>query len=437
METGFKILYTCSLFFCLSLFFVTPAKAEISQLMITSSQHVDHYLFQKLGTGYDDLIKDGYYEFYSEETNTSGVFNLVECPNSSYTTCTTKFTVTGSDQAINVRQTVHFTLANAVQLNPTKYYYFYITGDHSQNYFENFSGYGSDEDRATTKYDQKATCDTLWTECQNIDYVYFKLLSAEEIFFNTNAVYEDEPYNGQLDLPTTTEFYGYYDNNRFDSLKIDIYNRNLSTREILLDVEATVGSGIEYYKSIYLNPGNYSYIIYLEDRATGEKSLDYSSMPIFFTVQQLSGSSTPLTVPYFTSIDHIADPCSGVDTETITGQIECAFRNFIDWAITPNDTTIAEFQDNFGRIKNAFPFNAFFDLTTIISTSLSATTTTTDTIGIPFIDESGNYYILPVLSSSSLPNLIGGTNAILFRSTIGWIFWILVAFIIFLQFKII
>jgi hypothetical protein len=43
--------------------------------------------------------------------------------------------------------------------------------------------------------------------------------------------------------------------------------------------------------------------------------------------------------------------------------------------------------------------------------------------------------MLPVLSSSSLPNLIGGTNANLFRNSISWIIWILVAFLIFITFK--
>jgi len=130
------------------------------------------------------------------------------------------------------------------------------------------------------------------------------------------------------------------------------------------------------------------------------------------------------------------DICEGIATTTISGAIECGFRKMISWAIVPEKTTLTKFQESYAALKNSFPFNVFYDLTEIINTALTATTTAEDIIGIPFIRQTeggSEYYMLPVLSSSSMPNLIGQENTNLFRKTISWGMLFVVAFIIFVQ----
>jgi hypothetical protein len=54
-------------------------------------------------------------------------------------------------------------------------------------------------------------------------------------------------------------------------------------------------------------------------------------------------------------------------------------------------------------------------------------------LGMPFIDTGGDFTILPIISSTTLPNAIGEANTGLFRSTIQWIMWLSVAILIYIQ----
>ena len=103
----------------------------------------------------------------------------------------------------------------------------------------------------------------------------------------------------------------------------------------------------------------------------------------------------------------------------------------------PDCYSLGVFKDNYNIFKRAFPFNAFFDLTDIIDKSIaSSTSISTTTIGVPFINQNATttkdkFYILPVLSSSSVATAIGTDNKNTFRLTIGFLFWILGAIFIY------
>jgi len=127
--------------------------------------------------------------------------------------------------------------------------------------------------------------------------------------------------------------------------------------------------------------------------------------------------------------------CKNIDTTTIMGSIECAFRKLIYWSIIPSNDSINGLTDSYNKLKLSFPLNAFFGLTDAIKVGLATSTTLNDNLGIPFIKDTGEIYILPILSSTSLPNLIGTENTNLFRTTLGWLLWIGAGILVYLTFK--
>lgn len=130
------------------------------------------------------------------------------------------------------------------------------------------------------------------------------------------------------------------------------------------------------------------------------------------------------------------DICVGVATSTIMGGIECAFKKVAMWVFWPSQTSVDGLYKSYGDLKESFPFNAFFGLTTALTDAIATTTlSTSENIAMPWITATGTFYMLPVITSSSIPNLIGNDNYNLFRSSISFLLWLLVAFLIFLQFK--
>jgi hypothetical protein len=116
--------------------------------------------------------------------------------------------------------------------------------------------------------------------------------------------------------------------------------------------------------------------------------------------------------------------------------IECGLRKLIFWAFSPDDYAITYFLDDYNLLKRAFPFSIFFSLTDTAKNAIATTTLSqNDNLGLPFIRKtatSSQFYILPVISSSSLANAIGQTNAGIFRTTLSYFIYIMTASIIFL-----
>jgi hypothetical protein len=161
-------------------------------------------------------------------------------------------------------------------------------------------------------------------------------------------------------------------------------------------------------------------------------------------------TSTTAISPEFTAIinqcDHI---CDDIASSTILGlidisAIECGLRKTLCKAVIPTQATITDFNTNFDNFKRSTPFNIYYDLMDTVTTGIdtASTTLTSDgTVGIPFIRASSTaiskseYYILPVLASTSIPNLIGSNNNDYLRLTISYLFWIATAFLCFLEIK--
>jgi hypothetical protein len=134
--------------------------------------------------------------------------------------------------------------------------------------------------------------------------------------------------------------------------------------------------------------------------------------------------------------------CEGIATSTdwsnlhIYGDIECGVKRAlyatIDFAFTPSFDTLQNFRISYDLWKGCFPFNSYFDIIdTIKQAAASSTASTTSSIKIPFIRTNGSYYMMPVISSSTLSNWIGFDNYILYRTTIGYFLWLIAVAVVY------
>jgi hypothetical protein len=128
--------------------------------------------------------------------------------------------------------------------------------------------------------------------------------------------------------------------------------------------------------------------------------------------------------------------CNDTDPLDFYNSIICGLKKFSTWAICPPQWSINSLSNSYNDLKRSFPFNAFFDLTDTVSNAIATTTTNMNgTFSIPFATATGTFYMLPVISSSSMPSAIGQSNTTMIRNTITYIFWALAGFIIFITIK--
>lgn len=136
--------------------------------------------------------------------------------------------------------------------------------------------------------------------------------------------------------------------------------------------------------------------------------------------------------------------CEGIGTPGIDYNlwqaIGCGAKYAIvvsaDFLFNPGCDSINSLSNNYEKFKRSFPFNTFYDLTDSITLAIDKanTATTTQGIAIPFIRKtatSTEYYALPVVASSSFSNLIGSKNYNIFYNTLGYVWWLIVATIIY------
>jgi len=161
----------------------------------------------------------------------------------------------------------------------------------------------------------------------------------------------------------------------------------------------------------------------------------------YFEIDTINGVKTFPDIPNLDIdvLEHICDDVatsSGSTFDDFRYGIECGARKLMYWVIYPSDTVTAKLQTAYDELKATFPFSAYFGLTDTITESATSTATNmAGTLQIPFINTSGDFIMLDVLTASSMPNMIGQTNATLFRNTLSWLMWIAVAFLIFITFK--
>ena len=126
--------------------------------------------------------------------------------------------------------------------------------------------------------------------------------------------------------------------------------------------------------------------------------------------------------------------CSGLcrDLATTTSAwwppLVCAGRYTICYAMYPHDLTKQMFWQAYSDFKLVFPFNIFFEITSTIDNVFASTTmaSTTGSFGLPMIKKVGTtsqYYILPLLTSTTTANFLGNANANLLRFSLSSIIY--------------
>ena len=141
--------------------------------------------------------------------------------------------------------------------------------------------------------------------------------------------------------------------------------------------------------------------------------------------------------PFF-SIANMCEDIEGGLISDIGCQIRMGLAGVGRFFFKPNCTTLVKFSKKFDDLKRSFPFNVYFDITDAMDEAIGASLTSTSTAGsidVPFIRQtatSSEFYMLPVASSSSFVNLIGQDNYNTYKMTLGFIWWIAGALIVYL-----
>lgn len=435
-----------SLVLFFSFFIACSAHAEVSQLVASQSdQQYGHAgVFQKLGTGINQNLA-GFYLRYIEwfscgQGYATPYAELVECPDATYTGCSTKIrlkygtTVCGSDDILYLQNGVNGTTVTAgteqYQTNPAKYYYIHqYLGVPDYGYADLWS-VGAMSGFESWTPPVHAECGSFGTAC-TYDYLYFKILNTSDIYNHASVVSRLTPQNGSEHLDNNVQFTGFFSNTLYDELRINIYNRYTKRTENILTKSVGLGLGQAYVINTYLNDSNYSYTAYLADTVSTSTSEDILKTPYYFTV----GTTTEFLPPYRTFDISENTICSNIATSTFFGGVECGLKKVFAWAVYPDEQSLGDFNISYSELKQSFPFNTFFDLTDTVKDAIASTTLSDSHFDIPFITATGTYYMLPVVSSTSLLKLIGTQNNSLFRNTITWILWAGAAFIVFFTIK--
>jgi hypothetical protein len=297
---------------------------------------------------------------------------------------------------------------------------------------------------------------------------YYFVISAPNAFKAESAndtAYTDGELYPSKGWPADMTFWTYYDNeyiapipditiNSIFPLSTDLYVSASSTvlfsfnynRELMPD--ALAYAGVED-----MNNGTL-YTIWpeiTEEHGTKTFSINLPNGTYGWTVILFDQTNLPFvqlasTTPEYFGVNiqqQTENLCAGIQTTTgitdfhLWGDLLCGTKTFSVWAFTPTEQSLNDFSDRFDDFKDSFPFNAFFDLTDTVSGAIatSSTESMSGTLKIPFITATGTFNMLPVLASSSLPNLVGTDNAKLIRDSITWFLWLGAGVLVFLTFK--
>lgn len=310
------------------------------------------------------------------------------------------------------------------------------------------------------------------------EYKYFETNSYPNYviqeWYDTNASWPSDMENFICSYPCGQTFSAYYETTytnyflRWDTRPMPEGVPSISVPEkIICDLDTTCLYPVRYNnlavgKYVYLwDFNNGSWIdselydtLQIQATTTGINYLDVpatsTEQKIYYWIElqnrevfQAEVEYLATTTQFFPEFDGCSEEVVCASVATSSGEffddfrfgVACGFRQFVCWALVPTPPAQKYFYNSANQLKMSFPFNTYFGLTSIVNTALATSTNMNGTIGIPFIEtpeQGGDFYIMPVLSSSSMPNAIGQENTDLFRLTISYLIWIAVATIIIL-----
>jgi hypothetical protein len=169
------------------------------------------------------------------------------------------------------------------------------------------------------------------------------------------------------------------------------------------------------------------YCLYMDDNIYGD--LLYCGI----TVEYMASSTWDDRFQMQDACDTVATS-SGAVWDDIRYGFECGLRRIVYFVFIPDEDTMKDFYASAEKLKTIFPLNTYFELSAAVQSGVSgASTSTAATLGVPMIDANREFYILPVLASSSMSNAIGEDNNTLYRLTLGYVMWIFTAALCFIS----
>lgn len=105
----------------------------------------------------------------------------------------------------------------------------------------------------------------------------------------------------------------------------------------------------------------------------------------------------------------------------------CGIRYAGCYLLSPHQITKDLFNTSYNDFKQAFPFSVFFDITSTIKNVFSTSSVSTSgNFGLPMIRKVGTttqYYIIPLLTSTTTAATIGESNAAIFRTSLTYLIY--------------
>jgi hypothetical protein len=262
-----------------------------------------------------------------------------------------------------------------------------------------------------------------------------------DVGINESKMTITAPVQGQRvmdNMPLTVSFNVWNPNLAYSGGVIKLLNKTTWTEmnDIWFDLATTSATSTFDINFSAFDKVNYRIYGYLYNANTGQFSVKSNSIDFLVgtdTVFTGSGDQQ-YTIGGFLTEEQICGTSTA--TSSFMYAFECSGKKLIYFSLTPNENSINKLKGSWEKFKTQFPFSVYFDLTDTVQDAISsATLNKNDTFDVVMINKTGHIITLPVLSSSSMPRLIGNTNSNLIRDTIGWFIWIFTAFLIFLTFK--
>ena len=241
-------------------------------------------------------------------------------------------------------------------------------------------------------------------------------------FLNSNLVYYS-PIDGFTYHTGYIYYTGYVNGEIID---LNVWTDNLTNGDTYhtLNYHATT-TGLTYEWSIpqHLQPATYR-VRYIAGSAAQTFTAS-STFYIAIDATTTDAENISFRCPFY----HMS--CATTPSSSASEIIDCFFQRVGEKLFCPSNEYVAEIYQSRDILKQSFPFSAFFSLSDDIKTALGTATGTmsmNDTIGVPMIRKTATgtqFYILPVISSTSMSKMTGQANATMIRTTLGYFIWII------------
>lgn len=107
--------------------------------------------------------------------------------------------------------------------------------------------------------------------------------------------------------------------------------------------------------------------------------------------------------------------------------VQCGFQKVICWTFNPTENSKKYILNGIESVENSFPFNLVFGFINKTATQIEeAEQDDNASLGVPMVSAAGEYYIMPVISTTSIPEMLGDSYDVLDTGT-NYFIWILTA----------